>query len=213
MVLGIRLISSFLVMSLGFAGRSYGQQTKQELTQKLATAMCPVFQQALTKPEFSSLTKAQYQQVINQGFGPVVGKEMAAIRRLYGPQAYNSPQIMNQLGVDVGAQLLQDCPAFITLSARINQPAASTAATTGQTVGKLGELQGTGLAQLRLVVKEVEHADFVWLNHFPGDEDLLRQLASLQGRQARISWQEVELYQPREKHFAPVREITGIELL
>jgi hypothetical protein len=213
MVLGIRLISSFLVMSLGFAARSYGQQTKQELTQKLATAMCPVFQQALTKPEFSSLTKAQYQQVINQGFGPVVGKEMAAIQRLYGPQAYNNPQIMNQLGVDVGAQLLQDCPAFLTLSARVKQPAASTAATTGQTVGKLGKLQGTDLAQLRLVVKEGEHADFVWLNHFPGDEDLLRQLANLQGRQARISWQEVELYQPQEKHFAPVREITGIELL
>lgn len=206
-------VSLLIVCLLFHAGHSQAQETKETLKAKLAAAMCPVFQKAVADPQMASLSKTQYMSLITQGFAPVVGKEMATINRLYGAKAFGNAQIMNQIGTEVGAQLLQECPAFVTLSQRVVEQEASTAATTGQTLGTLGTLGGTDLARLQVNGKKGEKDEFVVLNRFAGAEEMLAKLSGLQGRQARISWQETEVYQPQQKRYEKVREITAIELL
>lgn len=205
--------SIVLVYLLFQAGHSQAQDTKEALKAKLTAAMCPVFQKAVADPQMASLSKAQYMNLITQGFGPVVGKEMAAITRLYGAKAFGDAQIMNQIGSEVGAQLLQECPAFLTLSQRVVEAPAATAATTGQTLGAIGTLRGTEVARLQVTGKQGEKDEFVVLNRFAGAEDLLPKLSGLQGRQARISWQETDVYQPQQQRYEKVREITAIDLL
>jgi hypothetical protein len=202
-----------LVCLLLQAGGSHAQETKEALNAKLAAAMCPLFQQAAADPQMVSLSKARYMNLITQGFGPVVGKEMAAINRLYGAKAFGNAQIMNQIGSEVGAQLLQVCPAFLTLSQRVVEEKAATAATTGQTLGAIGPLRGTELARLQVNGKNGAQDEFVVLNRFAGAEEVLPQLKALLGRPARISWQETEVYQPQQNRYEKVREITAIELL
>ncbi|UOQ67659.1 hypothetical protein [Hymenobacter volaticus] len=192
---------------------SYAQQTKQELNLKMAAAICPILEKAVVEQKTQPLTREQYLKILTQAFAPVAGKEMTAIKRLYGSEAFGDTKTMNQIGTEVGAQLLQDCPAFMNLTQMVATTPASTAATTGQSTGKLGVLQGTGLARLQLQIAKGDNVEFVWLSRFPGADEILSQINTLQGRQARVSWQEVDLYQPQEKRYSKVREITAIELL
>lgn len=193
--------------------QSHAQQTKQELNLKMAAALCPVLEKAVVEQKNQTLTKEQYLKILTQIFAPVAGKEMSAIKRLYGAEAFTDAKTMNQIGAEVGAQLMQDCPAFMNLTQMIATPSTSTAATTGQSTGKLGVLQGTGLARLQLQIAKGDNVEFVWLSRFPGADEILSQITTLQGRQARVSWQEVDLYQPQEKRYSKMREITAIELL
>jgi hypothetical protein len=206
-------VSVALAFMLFQAGHSHAQDTKETLKAKLTAAMCPVFEKAVADPQMATLSKTQYMNLITQGFAPVVGKEMATINRLYGAKAFGNAQIMNQIGSEVGAQLLQECPAFVTLSQRVAEGEASTAATTGQTLGTIGTLGGTDLARLQVNGKKGEKNEFVVLNRFTGADEMLPKLSGLQGRQARISWQETDVYQPQLKRYEKVREITAIELL
>jgi len=208
-----RFVCAVLALFLFQAGHSHAQETKEALKAKFAAAMCPIFQKAVADPQMASLTNAQYMSLITQGFAPVVGKEMAAINRLYGAKAFGNTKIMNQIGSEVGAQLLQECPAFVTISQRVVAEGASTAATTGQTLGTIGPLGGTDLARLQVNGKKGEKNEFVVLNRFAGADEMLPQLSGLQGKPARISWQETDVYQPQQKRYEKVREITGIELL
>ncbi|MBD2715260.1 hypothetical protein KBK19_09455 [Microvirga sp. STR05] len=193
--------------------QGYAQQTKQELNVKMAAAICPALEKAASEQKTESLTKAQYLKILTQSFGPVAGKEVMTIKRLYGADAFGNAEIMNQIGTEVGAQLMQDCPAFMALSQMVAPAPESTAATTGKSVGKLGPLQGTGLARLQVQIAKGDNAEFLWLTRFPEAEEILTKLNTLQGRQVRISWQEIDIYQPQEKRFSKMREITSIELL
>lgn len=208
-----RLQTVFLLLICFNTVQSYAQQTKQELNVKMAAAICPALEKAAAEQKSESLTKAQYLKILTQSFAPIAGKEVMTIKRLYGANAFGNAEIMNQIGTEVGAQLMQDCPAFMTLSQMVTTGSESTAATTGQSVGKLGLLQGTGLARLQVQIAKGDNAEFLWLTRFPEAEEILAKINTLQGRQVRISWQEIDIYQPQEKRFSKMREITSIELL
>lgn len=201
------------VLFLVTSTQSHAQKTKQELNEKMAQTLCPAFEKAVSEQKKQTLTREEYYKIVTQTFAPVAGKEMANIKRLYGDDAFGNNQVMNRIGSEVGAQLLQDCPAFITLAQMMVITPTSEAATTGQSVGKLGLLQGTALARLQVQTAKEENTEFLWLTRFPEADDLLTRLSTLQGRQVRVSWQEIDIYQPQEKRYSKMREITGIELL
>ncbi|MBC6988995.1 hypothetical protein [Hymenobacter sp. BT491] len=167
----------------------------------------------IQEQNLTSVTKDQYTKLLVQCFTPILGKEIKELQRLYGDNVLSDANQMRQIGTEVGAVMAEDCPAYLTLAGMLSSSPSSAAATTGQTVGQLGSLRGTSLAMLQLTVNRAEKADFVWLSKFQGAEELLPKLAALQGKQARISWQEIEVYQPEKKQYTKLREITGIELL
>lgn len=196
------------------ANQVHAQQTKDELKAKLAASVCASLQKSLSERSLSaSLTREQYNTLLQQSFAPAVGKEVTEIQRLYGKDAFSNEALMRTIGAEVGAHLLQSCPTFVTLSSMIAKGPASTASTSGQSVGKLGELRGVGFAVLELQISEIEKAEFTLLSRFQGAEELLPKLPNYKGRRARISWQEIEIYHPDTKKYNKHREITGIELL
>lgn len=101
----------------------------------------------------------------------------------------------------------------IASEANTASAAAPAAATTGQTLGQLGQLKAGTYGLLEVQTSKTAREEFTWLHRFAGAEELLPQLAKLQGRQVRVSWQEVEVFQPATKEYRRLREITGIELL
>jgi len=192
-------------------------QAKEALTEKLSVITCNCLQEKLAAQGQRKLTKEEARTIVIQCSGVSIGKEMKSIQQVYGANAITSKQIMNQLGSEMGVQMIQSCPTFMTYSmvmAGENAPASSpTAATTGQTTGQLGALHGTDVATLDLTVGKAEKAEFVWSRHFPQDDELLAQLDKLKGRSVRVSWQEVEVLQPGTRQYRKLREITALDLL
>jgi hypothetical protein len=203
-------LASALLFSVS---HSYAQQTKEQLKTKIATSTCAAMEKKIQEQNITSVTKEQYNTMIMQSLGPSLAQELKELQRLYGEKVISNEDQMRQIGTEIGIQMAQDCPAFMKLSTMISASPTSTAATTGQTVGQLGELRGTTLATLQLTVSKTEKADFTWLTKFEGAEELLPKLTTLKGRQARVSWQEIEVYQPEKKQYTKLREITRIELL
>ena len=192
-------------------------QTKQALNEKMASSTCNCLQQKLPAADQKPLTKDQAKNTIIQCFAATVGKDMNSVQKMYGVNAMNDKPLMAQLGRDMGALLLQNCPTFMTYSMimadteNANQTSDST--TTGQTTGQWAALSSTGIPTLSLTVDKTQHADFAWLHHFPQDGDLLTQLAQLKGRRVKVSWQEIEVLQVDTRQYRKLREIIGVELL
>jgi len=210
---------TLLIISFLFAG-AHGAfaQTKEAVKAQLSADVCECLtkKSAIAKPE--TLSKAQIQETFVACFGGAAGKRMKAIQQAYGQAAFSDKVIMRTMGEEVGAQLVQNCPesmGYFMAMADNNGASKSTAATTGQTVGKLGALSkpGAGLVLLEVQATPTEKAYFAWVRQFDKADDLLRRLPQLQGQQARISWEEVEVLQPDTRQYQKVREITGIELL
>lgn len=190
---------------------------KAALTDKLAAATCDCLQQKQPAPGQPGLSKEAAKNIVIQCSAASVGQNLKAVQAVYGAASFGDKQLMNQLGREMGAQMLQTCPTFITYSlAMVGQgetSSASPAATTGQTTGQLGALHGTDAALLDLVVGKTEKAEFAWGHHFPQDAELLGQLEQLKGRAVRVSWQEMEVLQPGTRQYRKQREITALELL
>ncbi|MDB5235388.1 MAG: hypothetical protein JWR44_2381 [Hymenobacter sp.] len=191
-------------------------QTKDALTKTLAAATCDCLQQKQADLGKTALTKESAKTIIIQCSGVSVGKNLKAVQAVYGTKAIETTSVMNQLGREIGADMIQSCPTFMTYSLAMvggGEPAASTAATTGQTTGEWGSVSGAGVATLGLNVSKTDKAEFVWSRHFPKDDELLAQLDKLKGRRVRVSWEEVEVFQPETKQYRKQRQITGVDLL
>lgn len=208
------LLISFLTVSAHWAAA----QTKEAVKEQLSTDMCECLtkKSAVAKPE--TLPKDQIQQVFIQCFGGVAGKNMKTIQQAYGQSSFSDKAVMRTMGEEVGALLVQNCPVsmgyFMAMADKDGVP-TSTATTTGQTVGKLGALSkpGAGVPLLEVQASKTEKTYFAWVRQFDKAEEMLRKLPQLQGQQARISWEEVEILQPDTRQYQKVREITRIELL
>ena len=183
----------------------------------MAASTCDCLVQKLPAEGQKQFTKDQAKTTIVQCFAVSLGKDLKSLQQVFGPNAMNDKEVMNQLGRDMAGVMLQSCPTFMTYSMVMagseETEAVSTAATTGQTIGQLGTLGGTGVATLNIAVSKSENAKFVWGRHFPKDDELLGQLEKLKGHQVRVSWQEVEVLQPETKRYNKLREITGVEIL
>ncbi len=208
------LIGSLLAISTQWAFA----QTKEVVKKQISADVCECLttKSAEAKPE--SLPKDQIQQVFVQCFGGAAGKHMKSIQQAYGQAAFSDKTTMRTLGEEVGALLVQSCPVsmgyFMAMSDKDGN-SKSTAATTGQTVGKLGALSkpGAGVPLLEVQATKTEKAYFAWVRQFDKAEEMLHNLPQLKGQQARISWEEVEILQPDTQKYQKVREITSIELL
>ena len=190
-------------------------QTKEKLQQQIAAGTCECIDKKLAgRPTGTPLAKEEANQVLVQCMMAASGKNLTGIQTVYGTESFSDKEVMRQLGRDVAGVMMQSCTNFTTLSlAIVGKEVPSTAATTGQTVGQLGPLRGTEAGTLELQVSKTEKASFAWLHRFAGADELLPQLNQLQGRQVRVSWQEVEMFQPSTKQYQRVHEITGISLL
>lgn len=208
------LIISFLAINTHWAFA----QTRETVKKQISVDVCDCLtaKSAEVKPE--SLPKDQIQQVFVQCFGGAAGKHMKSIQQAYGQAAFSDKTVMRTLGEEVGALLVQNCPVsmgyFMAMSDN-NVNSKSTAATTGQTVGKLGALSkpGASLTLLEVQVNKTEKIYFAWVKQFDKAEEILRNLPQLKDKQARVSWEEVEILQPDTQKYQKVREITSIEML
>lgn len=195
-------------------------QTKEQVKEKITANSCDCLtkKMAARPGGDKGLSKTEANQMLMQCMMAAAGKEVKGLQATYGTTAFSNKDTMQQMGMEVGGQLAQTCPAFTTLSVAIASdatPAASagTTYTTGQTLGQLGKL-GTGTyGLLEVQTSKTAKEEFAWLHRFAQADELLPQLAKLQGRQVRVSWQEVEVFQPATQDYRKLREITGIELL
>ena len=191
-------------------------QAREAVKTTLAASTCECIDKKIAARNPSpALSKEESNQILAQCMMGAVGKDITTIQKAYGVDAFSNNATMRQIGQEVAGIMMQSCPSFMTLSmAMIDKAVPSgSSTTTGQTLGQLGKLQGTGLGLLEIQVGKSEKAEFVWLHRFAQSDDLLIQLDKLQGRQVRVLWQEVEVLQPGTKQYRKLREITGLELL
>lgn len=198
-------------------------QTKEQVKEKITSSACDCLDKKMAaRPGTAkALGKDEANQLLLQCMMGAAGKEVVGLQTAYGTNAFGNKDIMRQMGREVGGMLLQTCPSFMTLSVALaaessaasatNSVAATT--TTGQTLGQLGQLKAGTYGLLEVQTSKTAREEFTWLHRFAGAEELLPQLAKLQGRQVRVSWQEVEVFQPATQDYRKLREITGIELL
>jgi hypothetical protein len=187
-------------------------QTKEEVKQKLASSICDCFTKKVADKQTANMSKAQATDLVKSCFITGAANDMAGIQHAYGTNAFEKEELMRQLGREVGVLMVQSCPAFLNVSMAIAKEGAdNSAATTGQTMGRLGGLHGTGLALLDLEVSKTEQAQFAWLQRLPTGDDLLPKLAQLKGQRVRVSWQEVDVLDPATATYRKVRQVIGIE--
>ena len=193
-------------------------QTKEQVKEKIAGNTCDCLDKNIAaRPAASkALGKDEANQLLMQCMMGAAGKEVVGLQTAYGANAFGNKDTMRQLGMEVGGMLAQTCPSFLTLSVALanesNPESAATTTTTGQTLGQLGKLKAGTYGVLEIQTSKTAREEFAWLHRFAQADELLPQLAKLQGRQVRVSWQEVELFQPATQDYRKLREITGIEL-
>jgi hypothetical protein len=206
-----RYITS-LVVPLALLAWPAKAQTKEEVKQKLAVNICDCFTKKVADKQLDNMSKAQATELVKACFIEGASKELPAIQHAYGTNAFEQAELMKQIGREIGVLMVQNCPAFVKVSiAMANEKTESSAATTGQTVGRLGALHGTGVALLDLEVSKTEQAQFAWLQRPPTGDDLLPKLAQLKGQRVRVSWQEVDVLDPATATYRKVRQVIGIE--
>lgn len=199
-------------------------QTKEQVKEKIAGNTCNCLDKKIAaRPSAAkALGKEEANQMLMQCMMGAAGKELMGLQTAYGANAFGNKDTMRQMGMEVGGMLAQTCPSFMTLSVAIANdanaasaanPAAATTTTTGQTLGQLGRLKAGTYGLLEIQTSKTGREEFAWLHRFSQADELLPQLAKLQGRQVRVSWQAVELFQPTTQDYRKLREITGIELL
>ena len=195
-------------------------QTKDQVKEKIAASSCDCLDKKMAaRPGGGKgLGKTEANQMLMQCMMAAAGKEVKGLQAAYGPTAFTNKDAMRQMGMEVGGQLAQTCPSFTTLSVAIASEAepdasAATTSTTGQTVGQLGKLSTGTYGLLEIQTSKTVREDFAWLRRFAQADELLPQLAKLQGRQVRVSWQEVDVFQPATQDYHKLREIISIELL
>ena len=195
-------------------------QTKEQVKGKIAGSTCDCLDKKITaRPGTAKvLGKEEANQMLMQCMMGAAGKELVGLQTAYGANAFGNKDTMRQMGMEVGGMLAQTCPSFMTLSVAIANDAnaanpAAAASTTGQTLGQLGQLNAGTSGLLGIQTSKTAREEFAWLHRFAGADELLPQLAKLQGRQVRVSWQEVEVFQLATQDYRKLREITGIELL
>ena len=197
-------------------------QNKEQVKEKIAGSTCNCLDKkiAARSKTTKALGKDEANQMLMQCMMGAAGKEVVGLQTAYGANAFGDKDTMRQMGMEVGGMLAQTCPSFMTLSVAIANdanavsaanPAAAT--TTGQTLGQLGKLKAGPFGLVEIQTSKNAWEEFAWLHRFAGADELLPQLAKLQGRQVRVSWQEVEVFQPTTQDYRKLREITGIELL
>ncbi|MBJ6145793.1 hypothetical protein [Hymenobacter sp. BT559] len=204
------LLASVCLITASWQARA---QTKDEVKAKIASSVCDCLQKKETEKPLNTLSKEQATTVVTTCFAAGAGKELAGIQHAYGASAFNQPELMKQIGREVGGLMLQNCPAFIRVSMALAQidNASSAASTTGQTIGRLGTLHGTGIAMLDIDISDTEQTQFAWLQHLQSGDDLLAQLPKLKGQAVRVLWREVEVLDPSTNSYRKVRQLTGLE--
>jgi len=201
-----------LILPLALLAWPAKAQTKEEVKQKLASNICDCFTKKVADKQISNMSKAQATELVKSCFIEGASKELPAIQHAYGTNAFEKEELMKQIGREVGVLMVQSCPAFVKVSIAVaSEKTESPAATTGQTVGRLGALHGTGLALLDLEVSKTEQAQFAWLQRLPAGDDLLPKLTQLKGQRVRVSWQEVDVLDPATATYRKVRQVVGIE--
>ncbi len=207
------VLFSLLAPSISLAQTS----SKEKIKQQVAAGTCECLDKKLAAHASTlPLSPEEAQQALTQCMMGAAGKNLAGIQAAYGSNAFSNSETMRQMGREVAGVMMQNCPNFTTVSLAMtnSSPAAGTAAaTTGQTTGQLGALRGTGIGMLELQISPTENAEFAWLHRFAAGGELLPELSRLQGKQVRVSWQEVELLEPDTKQYRRVREITGLNVL
>jgi hypothetical protein len=206
------VLSALLAPSISLAQT----QSKEKIKQQIAASTCECLDKKLAAQASNlPLSQEEAQQALTQCMMGAAGKNLTGIQAAYGSNAFSNGETMRQMGREVAGVMMQSCPNFTTISLAMtsSSPATSTAATIGQTVGKLGPLRGPGVGMLELQISPTEKAEFAWLHRFAAGNELLPDLGQLQGKQVRVSWQEVELLQPDTKQYRRVREITGLSVL
>jgi len=188
-------------------------QTKEQVKVKIASSVCDCLQKKEAEKPFDTMSKEQATTAATTCFAAGAGKELTAIQHAYGTNAFSQPELMKQIGREVGGEMLQNCPAFIRASMAMAQTKAdgTPAATTGQTTGRLGTLHGTGLAMLDIDLNDNEQTQFAWLQHLQNGDELLAQLPKLKGQLVRVLWQEVEVLDPATNRYHKVRQLISIE--
>jgi hypothetical protein len=215
----VRIAGSLMAAVLVLHGAPVKAQTKDQVKDKITAGSCDCLNKKIAaRPSGKDLNKTEANQMLMQCMMAAAGKEVKGLQAAYGPTAFGNNEIMRQVGMEVGGQLAQSCPSFMTLSLAIagekeSAATTSTATTTGQTQGQLGQLSTSGYGLLEIQTSKTAKEEFAWLHRFAQADELLPQLAKLQGRQVRVSWQEVEVFQPGTQDYRRLREITGIELL
>ena len=218
-----RTTSSLLAgVALFFWVSAAQAQTKEQVNEKIAGSTCDCLEKKIAaRPGTSQgLGKTEANQMLMQCMMAAAGKEVNSLQAAYGTAAFSDKETMRQMGMEVGGQLAQTCPSFMTLSVAIasgTEPAGGAApapsTTTGQTLGQFGQLKAGTYGLLEIRTSKTAREEFAWLHRFAQADELLPQLAKLQGRQVRVSWQEVEVFQPTTQGYRKLREIVGIELL
>ena len=213
--------SLLAAVALFFCVSATQAQTKEQVKEKIAGSTCDCLEKKIAaRPSTDKgLGKTEANQLLMQCMMAAAGKELTGLQAAYGSAAFSNKEAMRQMGMEVGGQLAQTCPSFTTLSVAMasgTEPAggaAPTASTTGQTLGQLGQLKAGTYGLLEIQTSKTAREEFAWLRRFAQADELLPQLAKLQGRQVRVSWQEVEVFQPATQGYRKLREITGIEVL
>jgi len=200
----------FSLFTLVAASGQAMAQTKEEVKSKISSNVCDCLQKKEAENPFDMMSKEQATATANPCFASGVAKELAGIQTAYGTNSFSNADLMRQIGREVAGEMMQSCPTFLRVSMAMAKPSSSTAATTGQTVGRLGKLHGTGLALLDIEISKTEQAQFAWLQRPTEGNALLGQLAQLKGKLVRVSWQEIDVLDPTTATYKKLRQLTGI---
>jgi len=205
----MKRIVTCIICAVVFSTTLKAQDTKDTSMHKVATAICGCLSKA-------DIDKAKTQADLQQIFLKCMMDSAAST--LTGVMADGTTEEGEELGKKIAMEMMNSgCPAFIKLSMKL---AGGNAADDQGDVAELKSTEGT--------IVKVEEKDFlyltvknasgklvtvIFLSDVDGSADWMKEpTAKLLNKKVTVQWTEEEVYQPKLKDFANIKELKGLTL-
>ncbi|MEO1652752.1 MAG: hypothetical protein AAFU64_04330 [Bacteroidota bacterium] len=120
-----------------------------------------------------------------------------------------------RLGMAVAKVLFKTCPRFVDFSMRLaeqdDKKESKAKNENFQQEGKIKDLEEDGLAYL-LIESQGQIIKYLWLRPFAQSGEMIRDFKKFVGKTVQVSWQYLEIYDPKTKKYIQAKEIRGISL-
>lgn len=124
---------------------------------------------------------------------------------------YESDNLMQDIGEDVGTKLALSCPAFVSLVSGIDGLGVTREIPVVKEIrGRLEKIQHGDFSFLQIKTESGKSEKMWWLEHFPGAEFL--EDNKVMGKKISVGYKEMNVYNSKLKDYINIKVVTSLSV-
>ncbi|MGB1314992.1 MAG: hypothetical protein ACPG4Y_03175 [Chitinophagales bacterium] len=159
-------------------------------------------------------TKVVTKDNITANLGTCMFESLGERPKLMAKMDITNQKVMRKFGEKIGTEMVFICPKVFTLlqdkSTTAEKKTNNVSDDLKSVEGKITGFEGTELIFVLLEDNSGRTKKFLWLRSFENDSDLLNQGKAAIGKKVKISYKDVEIYNPSLEEYIKRKEIKAI---